>query len=148
MKHIISLLCVLFIIGCSKEKATYHPTHEELIGKKFASTTAAHYVQFLSADSLLWMIGEFRETPISYKIKYDLMDDRVRFELRDTIKLSRDSQNISYSVSYHYDSFDGVFTNKNTISSTMYHTRKELLEDENEVANGSVTTSFDLYYTK
>ncbi len=147
-KYILFIFSLIILIGCTKEEKSYSLSYEELINKKFARTST--YVEFISSDSLVWMVDQ-RDTPVSYRVKYHLNGDKISFEVRDTTRVEYKDSNTGYtsfSKTYYYDSFEGVFKDVNTISATMNHSYEERVEDKYVGSHGTTKTSFDFYYTE
>ncbi len=151
MRLAIVILLSIMLWGCAVDAPPYEPAPQELVGRKFASKSGEIYVEVLSVDSLIWSVRGFRDEPMNYKLHYELVGSELNFAIKDTLKkeyVDDFTNSTGFIYTYYSDSFSGVFTSVNVITSEMVHTREERVDDLYSTAYGTIRTTFDFHFTE
>ncbi len=145
IQRLFYIFIVLVLCSCSKGDEPYTPTRDNLIGKRFSSSVVS--VEFVSRDSVEWLVDIYRDTPILYRAKYELSENRVTFNVRDTIRADYNDPMLGtprFTKTYHTDNFIGTFSSTNTLNAAMCHAHEMLENDLNLIGSGVTKTSYDL----
>ncbi len=116
MRYILVILAALFIASCTKTEAPYIFSYDDVIGKTYISEPSS--LEFLSEDTLVWKILYYRDSATFYKVKYQIVDNDIHFELNDTVREDYIDPILDkpwFIKTYYSATFNGTFKNRNTI---------------------------------
>ncbi len=144
MKNIYIVILLFVAFGCSKERP-FHPSREELIGRKYLHSFS--FVEFISADSLIWQTDILRDDRTSYRVKYSFVNDTVMFQVKDTLRFDFTDSfgNKSFTISCFHDSFKGTFEAEDILSTEVGCSREVWVEDKYITSSSSISITPNFY---